>query len=73
MVKTEDEIKRKYVVGCVHAFLSGKKTINWVMSPIRGSRLPQSILEEILANAKPGADSARYDELLSACRERGLL
>lgn len=73
MVNTEHEMKRRYVVGCVRAFLSGKKTVNWVMAPIRGSRLPQATLEEILADAKSGADRARYDELVSACRERGLL
>ena len=69
----EDEIKRRYVTGCIRAFLNGKKTINWVMAPIRGSRLPQGILEEILADAKSGADRARYHQLVSACRDRGLL
>ena len=73
MAKTADETSRRHLTGCVRAFLSGKKTLNWVMATIRGSRLPQAVLEEILADAKSGADRARYDELVSACRGRGLL
>ena len=73
MVKTEDEIKRRYVTGCIRAFLSGKQTLNWVMSFVRGHRLPKAVLQEILASAKPDADSARYEELVSACREQRFL
>jgi len=73
MVKTEDEIKRNCVAGCVRAFLEGKKTINWVMSSIKGHRLPKSILAEILSSTQPDAGRARYKELLSVCREKGLL
>jgi hypothetical protein len=68
-----DEISRKHAAGCVRAFLEGKQTINWVMSFIRGHQLPPATLEEILISAKPGADRARYDKLLSACREQRLL
>jgi len=73
MEKTEDETKRDYVASCIRAFLDGKQSINWVMSFVRGHRLPRSVLQEILAGAKPGADPARYEELLSACRAQGFL
>lgn len=73
MVDEMLEIKRKHLAGCIRAFLEGKQSVNWVMSFVRGHRLPKPILEEILTSAKPGADRARYEELLSACRERGLL
>lgn len=68
-----EEIRRKHAAGCVRAFLEGKQTINWLMSSVRGHQLPPSILEEILASAEPGANPARYEELLSACREQRLL
>lgn len=73
MPKTVDEIKRNHLAGCVRAFLDGKQTINWVMAFIRGHRLPKPILEAILASAQPNADPARYEELLSACRDKELL
>ena len=73
MTNTVDEIKRNHLAGCVRAFLDGKQTINWVMGLIRGHRLPKSILEAILATAQPNADPARYEELLSTCRDEGLL
>lgn len=73
MSKSVDEIERNHIAGCVRAFLEGKQTINWVMSFIRGHRLPKSILEAILASAQPNADPARYEELLSTCRDEGLL
>jgi len=73
MSKSVDEIKRNYITGCVHAFLEGKQTINWVMAFIRGHRLPKAILEDILTRAQPNADPARYEELLSTCQDGGLL
>lgn len=73
MPKTADEIKRNHLAGCVRAFLNGKKTINWVMAFIRGHDLPKPTLEDMLARAKPDANPARYEELLSACRDAGLL
>jgi len=73
MVKTLDEIKRNHLAGCVRAFLDGKQAINWVMSFVKGHRFPKPILEEILTSARPDADRARYNELLSACRDEGLL
>jgi len=73
MSKSVDEIKRNYIAGCVRAFLEGKQTINWVMAFIRGHRLPKPILEDILTRAQPDADPARYEELLSVCRNKGLL
>ena len=73
MSNNEDEIKQNYVAGCVRAFLEGKKNLNWVMSFVRGSRLPKPILGDILTNARPSAYHARYDELLSACQEEDLL
>ena len=73
MSNKEDDIKRRYVVGCVRAFLEGKKNLNWVMAFVRGHHLTKSELGDILTKARPNADNARYDELLSACREQGLL
>jgi len=73
MSKSVDEIKRNYIAGCVRAFLEGKQTINWVMAFIRGHRLPRPILEAILTSAHPDAHPARYEELLSTCRNKGLL
>lgn len=73
MSKSVDEIKRNYIAGCVRAFLEGKQTINWVMALIRGHRFPKVILEAILTGAQPDADPTRYEELLSTCRDEGLL
>ncbi|MCK4580897.1 MAG: hypothetical protein KAU10_06060 [Dehalococcoidia bacterium] len=73
MLNTGDEIGPKQLAGCVRAFLDGKQTINWVMAFIRGHRLPKPILEAILASAQPNADPARYEELLSTCRDEGFL
>ena len=73
MVKTEDETKHDHLTGCIRAFLEGKQTIKWVMNFVKGHRLPRTVLQEILTSAKPGADPARYEELVSACREEGLI
>ncbi len=73
MSNTEDEIKQRHVAGCVRAFLEGKQNLNWVMAIVRGHRLPKSILGDILTKARPSVDHARYDELISACQEEGLL
>jgi len=73
MAKSVDEIKQNHISGCIRAFLAGKQTINWVMTFIRGHRLPKPILEDILTRVQPDADPARYEELLSVCRNKGLL
>jgi len=73
MSKSVDETKRNHIAGCIRAFLDGKQTINWVMAFMRGHRLPKPILEDMLASAQPNADPARYEELLSTCRDEGLL
>lgn len=73
MLKTEDDFKQRHVAGCVRVFLEGKQNINWVMAFIRGHRLPKPILQGILTRAQPDADPARYEELLSTCRDEGFL
>ena len=73
MMETVDKFRRDHLTGCIRAFLEGKKTISWVMSFVIGHRLPRAVLQEILTSAKPSADPARYEELLSACRTQGLL
>ena len=38
MSKLVDEIKRDYILSCVHAFLEDKQTINWAMAFIADYR-----------------------------------
>jgi len=72
MSKSVDEVKRNYIASCVRTFLEGKQNINWVMAFVRGHRLPKQILEAVLTGAQPNDDLARYEELLSTCRDEGL-
>jgi hypothetical protein len=73
MYNTNDELGQRHAAGCVRAFLRGKQNINWVMAFLKGHRLPKPVLSDILAKAQTDAEGARYEELLSACRNEGLL
>ena len=69
----KDQIAYDHVDGCVKAYLHGKKSLNWVMSFIRGHHLPSHRLAEIITKHKGGATGSRFDELLASCQNEGLI
>lgn len=72
-MKAADEYLQKQVAGCIRAFFTGNKNINWVMAYIRGSQLPKPVLRMILTKGRSGAIPQRYEELVKECQERGFL
>jgi hypothetical protein len=68
-----DQIAYNHVDGCVKAYLHGKKSLNWVMSFIRGHHLPPHKLVEIIAKHKGGSTGSRFDELLASCQKERFL
>ena len=73
MMKAGDDIAQTHLAGCIRAFLEGKKNLNWVMAFVRGHRLPPSVLRELIEQQGAGADVARYESLVAACRYAGLM
>ena len=73
MPSAEDEVIQKLAVGCIRAFLKGKKNINWVMYYVKGAKLPKQILTQILTEYHSTSDPARYDELVQTCQNQGFL
>ena len=73
MVKSMEEITRRYARGTLQAFLDGKKNLNWIVGVIRSSGMRGQRLSEIFERQKGYGNSERYREALSACHEQGWL
>ncbi len=73
MIKSMDEISRRYARGTLRAFLEGKQNLNWVLGVIRSSAVRGRRLSEIFDGNKGYGNSERYREALSACRDQGWL
>ena len=73
MIKSMDEVSRRYARGALRAFLEGKKNLNWVLGVIGSSRVRGRGLSEIFEGHKGYGNSERYRKVLSACRDQGWL
>ena len=70
----EMDFIKKAASGTIRAFLDGKKTLLWAInSQVQNPELRGQILTEILEGFKGYGDQERYQELVNACRERGLI
>lgn len=73
MIKSMDEISRRYAQGSLRAFLDGKKNLSWILSVIESSGVRGRGLSEIFEGHKGYGNSERYRKILSACRDQGWL
>ena len=74
-IRTAEEIARRWVKGCLEAFLKGKKDLNWIKGVIRNSGALQheGLLLEIFLDLLSYEKLPRYQEILKACRKEGWL
>lgn len=73
IIKSMDEISRRYACGSLRAFLEGKQNLNWIIGVIESSGVRGRGLSEIFEGQKGYGNSERYREAFSACRDQGWL
>jgi len=73
MIKSMEEISRRYARGSLRAFLEGKKNLSWVLGVIESSEVRGRGLSEIFEGQKGYGNSERYRKAFSACRDQGWL
>ena len=71
--RTSEESGRKYVRGCLEAFLEGTQNLNWIMGVIRGSAVLEyeGRLREIFSDLGRYEKSARYQQIVRECEKEG--
>ena len=67
--RTSEESARRYVRGCLRAFLEGEKNLNWIMGVIRGSDVLkyEGRLREIFDDLGCYEKSPRYQQIVRDC------
>jgi len=76
MVKVKDTktISKNVVEGSIRTYSKGKKTLNWVISEIKGENLTKEELKEIFGRVKLYSGiNPRFQELQNKCKELDFL
>ena len=73
IIKSMDEISRRYARGTLRAFLEGKQNLKWVLRVIESSGVRGRRLSEVFEGLKGYGNYERYREALSECRDQGWL
>lgn len=72
-IKTVEEASRNYVYESLRNFLEGRQSLKWLLGVIRGSGVERTTLVEIFGNLRDYGSHERYEEVVCACRQEGLL
>lgn len=64
--------EKRYVEGCLRAFLEGNKSLNWIVGVIVSSRVRGEKLKVIFKELVSCADRSRFEEVRKACEDLGL-
>jgi len=74
-IRTAEEIARKWVRGCLGAFLKGKKDLSWIKGVIKNSGVLQheGLLLDIFIDLLRYEKLPRYQAILRVCRKEGWL
>jgi hypothetical protein len=63
---------RRYVEGCLRAFLEGKQNLKWIVAVILNSGVRGEKLEGIFNGLKDFGDKSRFQQVKEACEGLGL-
>lgn len=72
-IKTADEADRNRVRGSLRTFLEGSQDLKWFLRVIRNSGVERTTIVEIFGSLRDHGDRQRYEDVMCACRQEGLL
>lgn len=69
-IKTAGEADHNRVSGSLQSFLEGGQNLKWFLGVIESSEVRGVTLDKIFENYQDHGDRQRYEEAVSACRQR---
>jgi|GEM_PF-1870421 len=71
--RTSEESARRYVRGCLEAFLEGKKDLSWITAVVRRSGVLEYevTLRQVFKDLGRYEESPRYQQVIRECEKEG--